>query len=469
VMSFVAVSTAPPASASGACLPRSRDSDHDALPDCWERRNGLRVGVRDQRTDKDRDLLRAVQEYSIDRRTFGDGSIFRPYQADERNSGGRGNILDGYKDIDGDGFFNAAEFAWGTDPLRASSFPVLPPSGCVPVPTRIPADGSRSVTLELRAVIDVLPDGSCLELSVGGNYRSNGELVIFQKHDFTLDGNGARLFTDVTGPINTDGSDHSERQQLVITSGSNITVEDLVIDGPNTGNRFILEYEIEAGVRISGVQGATLRDLRIRQVHGDFFQIGDWGGGSGNPQPSRDVLVTGGDFDRAGRAGVDLSNSSEGVVIDGNSFNRMRLSGVGLEILPGKHVSDVTVSNNTFSNINLFWVGSRSRGPATNIAFIGNHLVGKTMQVKVGTNEQSGVRHANWTFDSNVSDTPVRGSEKIFYLRNLDGIRVTGNTQPFIDGAQGIIFEIDDVCAINLGFNEFENWQGLYWPAPPVC
>ena len=468
-MSLVLSLTPSQSTASVRCRPSSPNTDHDGIPDCWEARNGLRVGRQDQRSDKDRDSLTARQEYLIDRWSVQDGSIFRPFQADERYSDGREDFTDGYEDLDGDGFFNAAEFTWGTHPLRATSFPLLPAGGCIPVPDRVPSDGSVSVTRELRTVIDTVPNGRCLSFPAGANYRSNGELVIDRKENFTLQGNGARLFTDVPGQISTDGADRSERQHLLIAGGSNITVEDLTIDGPNTGNRFVLTYEIEIGVRVSGVQGATLRNLRIKQVYGDFVQIGDWGAGSGNPQPSRNVLVTGGDFDRAGRGGVDLSNSSEHVVIDGNSFNKMRLSGIGMEILPGKHVSDLTVSNNTWSNLNLFWVGSHARGPATNIAFIGNQLIGETMQVKALTNEASGVRNANWTFDSNVSDSPVHGAEKIFYLNNLDGITVTGNTQPFIDGAQGIIFEIDDVCGINLGTNTFENMQGLYWPAPPVC
>jgi len=457
-----------PADARTICRPWSPDTDHDRIPDCWERRNGLRVGRKDQRSDKDHDSLTAIQEYLIDRWTT-QNSIFRPYQADKARSRRPHAFLDGYEDLDGDGFFNAAEYTWGTAPLRASSFPQLPDTGCITVPGRVPADGSMNVTTQLQTVIDTVPDGRCLSFPAGAQYRSNGELTIFDRHDFILVGNGARLFTNVTGRVITDGTDHSERQQLAIVSGSNITVEGLVIDGPNPRARFVLVYELEAGVKVSGTQGAVLRDLRIKQVYGDFVQIGDWGGGSGNPQPSRDVLITGGDFDVSGRVSVDLSNSSEDVVIDGNSFNKVARSGINLEILPGKHVSRLTVSNNIWSKFGLFWVGSQARGPATDITFVGNQLVGETMQVKLGPNDASGVRHANWTFDSNISDTEMHGSEGIYMLRNMDGVTVTGNVQPFEAGSAGVIFTIDDVCGVTVGENVFTNWVTLFDPAPPAC
>jgi hypothetical protein len=166
---------------------------------------------------------------------------------------------------------------------------------------------------------------------------------------------------------------------------------------------------------------------------------------------------------------VDLSNSSEGVVIDGNSFDRVARSGINLEILPGQHVSDLTVSNNTWSRFGLFWVGSQARGPATNITFTGNRLLGETMQVKLGPSDASGVRHSNWTFDSNTSDTELHGDQGIFILRNMDGVTVTGNVQPFHAGSAGIIFTIDDVCDVTVGENDFANWVTLFEPAPPSC
>jgi len=471
-IAFVVASAPVPASARARCTAFSRDRDRDGLPDCWERRNGLTVGVRDQRSDKDRDSLTAMQEYRIDKRTYRDGSIFRPYQADERNTGWRGNVTDGYKDLDGDGFFNAAEFAWGTGAVRRLSFPNLPLTGCISVPRHVPADGSRSVTIELQAVIDTVPDGRCLSFLSGANYRSNGGLTIFNRHDFTVEGNGARLFTDIKGatPYLRNNPNHrSVRHQLQITSGSNIVVEDLVIDGPNPRPRFDLMYEHEAGIGVSGTDGVQLRDLRIKEVYGDFIQIGDWGDGSGSPRPATNILVTGGDFEIAGRTSIAMSESVEHVVIEGNSFHGMGRSGINLEILPGKHVTDVTVSNNTYSRFGLFWVGSQAQGPATDISFVGNRLVGETMQVKLGPSEQSGVRHSNWTFDSNTSDTEAHDGGGLFRLRNIDGFTVKGNTQPFFAGAEGVIFLIEDVCAVTLGTNDFLNSREEFRPTPPTC
>ena len=472
ILLLVAVGMASPdireASAGNGCTPRSRDSDHDRIPDCWERRNGLRVGSKDGHTDKDRDSLTARQEYLIDLWST-DDSLFLPYRADDPYSIRPKDFVDGYEDLDGDGFFNAAEFTWGTDPLDGTSLPLLPAAGCITVPDRVPSDGSTNVTRQLQTVIDTVPDGRCLELAAGARYRSNGRLKIYERHDFTVFGNGASLFTNKAGQVvYTDDADHSHRQHLWIAGGSNITVEDLLINGPNEKGTYVAVLEFEAGVKVSGTQGAVLRDLRIKETHGDFVQVSDWDTTSG-PVPARDVLITGGNFDRAGRVAVDLSEGGEDIVIDGNSFDGTARSGITLEMLPNKHINGLVVSNNTFSDIGFFWAGASGRGTATDVSFIGNQLIGETIRTKVGTERGSGLRHTNWTFDSNVSDTYLRGNTPIFDLRSVDGFVVVGNVQAFYPGNDGIVFEIEDVCDVTVGENSFEGWAVLFAPEPPTC
>ena len=82
------------------------------------------------------------------------------------------------------------------------------------------------------------------------------------------------------------------------------------------------------------------------------------------------------------------------------------------------------------------------------------------MQVKLGPNDISGVRHANWTFASNTSDTDLHGSNGI-YIPNMDGITAPACSRS-PPGSAGVVFELDDVCGVNLGVNDFLNWQTLY-------
>ena len=66
----------PAAIARTACRTNSPNTDHDFIPDCWERRNGLVVGKRDQRTDRDHDHLTAIRSTRSTDALTGDGSIF---------------------------------------------------------------------------------------------------------------------------------------------------------------------------------------------------------------------------------------------------------------------------------------------------------------------------------------------------------------------------------------------------------
>ena len=129
VLGMILATLGPAASAAVRCRPNSRNSDHDLIPDCWERRNGLVVGRRDHLSDKDRDGLLAIQEFRLDAAS---GGIFGPYRANVGNSDGDGGFekfgwvdptLDGWEDFDRDGFINTAERAWRTNAASARSRP----------------------------------------------------------------------------------------------------------------------------------------------------------------------------------------------------------------------------------------------------------------------------------------------------------------------------------------------------------
>jgi hypothetical protein len=116
------------------------------------------------------------------------------------------------------------------------------------------------------------------------------------------------------------------------------------------------EREGEAGVAVRGVDGAVLRGLTITQVYGDFLTITDAGNGAGIQTPSGDVLVTGGTYSIAGRQGVAMSGSSVRTTIAGNAFSQIARSGIDIELLPGRQVTDARIVDNTFEGFGLNWI-----------------------------------------------------------------------------------------------------------------
>jgi len=452
-----------------ACTLRSRNSDHDPAPDCWEIPNGLNPKKRDFNTDKDHDGLTARQEWSIDSRSTSD-PLSRPLQADESDTN-RNHVDDAHEDLDGDGSTNMQELLFGTDPLDATSFPQAPVTGCWQVPPTIASNGTANVSKKLQAVIDIVPDGSCLDLGAGARYRSNQSLGVFDRHDFTINGNGATIFTNVHGPIDRVAQ-KSERRQFAIVLGSNISVSDLTIQGPNPSPNFVKEYEFEAGLVVAGVDTATITGVSVNHVSGDFVTISDFGGGSGHPLPDHNVTISNGTFAVAGRQGVAISANTDGVTFLGNTFNRIARSGVDIELIPGKDAHNITFIDNTFSNFNLNWVSSVGLSAASDVSFIGNHLVGESMHVKIGPRDVvNGLHPSDWTFQGNDSDTVAGGSSALFMFHNTDGVTISDNVQPFYDGAAGIVVSAYNSCGFTVENNTFAFVQHLFQndDPPPSC
>jgi hypothetical protein len=458
------------------CTVRSADTDRDHLPDCWERKNGLRVGKKDQNSDRDGDWLKARQEFGIDARSA-DGSLMQPLRANEFDSN-HNHILDGREDLDGDGYTNLAEIVWKTDPLDPASVPDLTPlpDGCIPVPATIAADGSRDVTNDLQIVIDTVPDGSCIDFPTDARYRMDETLQIWWRHDLTLNGNGTKLFTNEPGPIDPV-SDHSQRRHVVIAGGTNITFQGFWIDGPNPVADFSGHYEFEHGVTIAGVNGALVQDVKITHVYGDcvYFDDGADPPGSKIVMPDTNVLVTNITCHIAGRHGLGIGATTDGVTFDNNIVDGVGRSGVDIEPIPSRILENINITNNTFSNFKLNLLAGRGVSPVYDVYFGFNHVVGQPFVIRVGpTRLRDGsdppFRHGRWTFEGNVSDTPLDGDDGAFQLQYIDDVTIIGNTQPFTPGAAGWAADVSfSGCNITIANNDFPGVTQLFHGSAPEC
>jgi hypothetical protein len=481
------------------CTVAAPDVDGDRLPDCWERKNGLDPATADANTDFDLDGLSALEEYVLDLRS--EGRPLFPYRASSRDSNGDGKP-DGDDDLDDDGYSNKWELRHGTDPLDPNdpppgpgptptptptptpsptgppspppspTGPPSPPPGptCAIVPDGIAADGSRDVTAELQAFIDSVPDGSCILLSAGARYRADDTLWIRDRHDLTIEATGATIFTDALDPINTSGkgAGSSDRRQIVIETGSDISIVGLTVDGPNPTPAYVQERESEAGVAVRGVDGAVLRDLTITQVYGDFLTITDFGNGTGIQVPSRDVLVTGGTFSIAGRQGVAMSGSSVGTTIAGNTFRGIARSGIDIELLPGRQVTGARIIDNTFEGFGLNWIAMGGRSSVDGAYFGGNEIIGETLRLKIGPPAGvATVTHRHLTFEGNRSTVDAEGDAALFSFRYVDHVTIVANVQHFAPGVAGVVVWTDGGCGYTVEDNDFAGMTTMFATSPP--
>ena len=475
VLGMILASLGPAASAAIRCRPNSTNSDHDLIPDCWERRNGLVVGRRDHLTDKDHDGLLAIHEFRLDAAT---GGIFGPYRADVGNSDHDGGFvkfswefptLDGWEDLDGDGFVNTAERVWRTNAASANSHPTLPVTGCVVVPASVAHDGSRNVSLLLQAVLDTVPDGGCLRFRPNGRYRHNGTLTITGRNDLTIEGNGAVLFTNRPGRLPA-GAANTKRPHVKVIAGQNITIDDLSIDGPNSSGAYHEIYESEHGFDVKGAIGLTIRNSSVRQVYGDFVYVDDqeWPIHTGVRVPTTDLLVTGNSFRVAGRHGLGVSGNAVGVRFEGNSVNRVFRSAIDFEMHLDRAVSQFSIVGNTFRGFRHNWIAA-GEGAVTDLYLGFNSILGDSMHSKI-VPRTVGVFHEGWVFEGNVSDTQNPGDRYVFFLARSRNFTFIANVQPMAEGGAPPFTIYSEVCGITLIDNSFSGAQSMFDPAePPPC
>jgi len=350
-------------------------------------------------------------------------------------------------------------FATALLPLFVLAAPAAPASGgaspaAVRVPASIDATGARDVTAPLQQFLAGVPDGSAVQFAPKGSYRVNGTLLLQDRHDLTIDGNGARVFASTRGG--------KTRSQWYVLDGSNIVFRDLAVQGANprggtSEDAYVRKLETQHGFRIEGTDGVQLDHVAVSDVYGDFVYIGR----DPSRVASRSVWIHDSDFARNGRQGIAVVAAAD-VIIEHNQFDQTRRSTIDLEPNARSwHVSDVFVLNNTVGKGRLLFVASHGQGPVDDIVISGNQLKGHALTIDVVSPENK--RRSNWIITNNTSDTTVHSRPLRF--AGIDGLMIQGNTQR-VDGEQAVA--LSQVCGARVQNNNFGPKAGVR-SAGKVC
>ena len=92
-------------------------------------------------------------------------------------------------------------------------------------PQSIDATGRADDTKALQAFLNRVPNGRVIQFRRGGRYRVDGTLFLRNRHDLTIDGDGATVFATTRGGRN--------RAQWWIKDGSQIVFRNLSVQGAN--------------------------------------------------------------------------------------------------------------------------------------------------------------------------------------------------------------------------------------------
>ena len=300
-------------------------------------------------------------------------------------------------------------------------------------PSGITADGRVDVTVALQHFLDTIPSGGCAVLpGPEAHYRVDGGIALVDRTHIGIYGNGATLLTHVRGPLGTGvkGGGRSTRSIIQALRGGDIQLWDLAIEGPDTQAKFDAPYEEESGVRFTGVQGATVRNVSVREVFGDAVSLYGFKTGA-TTTPTRNVTVSALNAQRIGRQGVAFVGV-DGAIVEDSQFDAIAHSVFDLEPLPRQSAQNIRIVRNVIGSYGNTFVGGGGRGSKSNI-YVGYNRSSSSLRIKFYN-----VTHI--TIENNMGSTVATVP---FLSGSGDDVRIMGNVQPFAGPGQ--------VCPPNCG------------------
>jgi hypothetical protein len=284
----------------------------------------------------------------------------------------------------------------------------------------IDATGASDVTADLQALFDRTPDGGVVQLEAGGDYRVEGTLVLENRHDLRIEGNGARIFATTTGDI--------ERSHIRIIGGSGFDVRNLEIQGanPRAGleeGAYQEHLENQAGIRLDGVTDVELDRVHIHDVYGDLVLA------SRHEEDRRwteQVWIHDSTLTHSGRQGIAVVAGRD-MVIERNRLTNMARATIDLE--PNGRswgAENIHIVDNQVGPGRLLFVAAGGGGPVNRVVIARNTLRGRPLNLWVIPRE--GERRQRFWVVDNASDTVALDASLQF--TRTDGVIAHGNRQP---------------------------------------
>jgi hypothetical protein len=332
-------------------------------------------------------------------------------------------------------------------PAGARPFAAPVTTRTVTVPSTIDSTGATNAAAALQTFIGSVPDGSVIVFKAGGIYRMDRGIVVQNRHNLVFDGNGATL--------RSTGNGSSMWASNFVTWASATSVTDIVVrnfvfegNNPRTGSDiYDPSRESQHGVGIYGgsrieIANNTIRNTWADGVYAANGSTQDWANG---------LWVHHNTFDYVGRNAFTL-NAVRHPLLEQNTLVRIGASVLDIEPdLDTQGVEDVTLRDNTvaiwgLSNWGTLYFVSCSNLTAGYYATVrgvtisGNVVTGGPPSTSL--NAKSGGlqtwigkpnRQSNVTFTNNT--TTKAGAGPVLRFQHVDGLTVTGNTQPLTSGS----------------------------------
>ena len=234
--------------------------------------------------------------------------------------------------------------------------PIFPRAGSKPGICAItPADGQTAI----QAAIEECPNGSTIKFPAGGSYNLTDSIVVRDRSDLVIDGNGSTFTTTTPNDSPALGQGAFQPNWLLLRATrvvlKNMTIVGNFKDPPP--RRVIPGNQFNAGVIIAGGNTVTASDLVVKDVWGETvlttksgaIESGDARAGQ-TPTNIRIKRLRG---TKAARQCVAFS-AAEGAWLEDSVLDDCWQTGVDLEVdVSGVPLHNVHVLRNTVSNFFL--------------------------------------------------------------------------------------------------------------------
>ena len=356
----------------------------------------------------------------------------------------------------------AAVEAHFTPPAPPPSRPFAAPvtTATYTVPGTIDHTGATNAAALLNTFIGTVPDGSIINFAIpGAVYRLDVGMLFAGRANLVLEGNG-------TTTLNVNGAgDNEAASPFLLRGSSHVAIHGFTVAGnnPNTTTLFNPGYENQHALSLSGWYGGgpssyvEMSAVTASHIYGDGVYVE--GQNVSSYAPSDSVWVHDCTFTYMGRNGVssiDVTN----LLVERNTFDRIGMDVWDIE----PNVAAQVIHHNTFRNNTvgtyayissltgwLLSLNNTSGGAVIHdITMIGNTVVGNPAEGYDGSARGLNVRSQvtsprvyGVVFTGNSTAQSVAGPA--FAFAHVDGLTITGNTQPLSSGSLASITDCTSV------------------------
>ena len=290
-----------------------------------------------------------------------------------------------------------------------------PPAG-IAVPSSVNSTGSADASAALNSFISNVPNGSTIVFRSGGTYRLDRAIRVSGRKNLTFNGNHATL--------KGNGGSTEPSSLFWLINGSGLTVENFSMVGNSSSpGVYIGGREGAMGILVDGADNVDIAGNTARALWGDFVEVNS--GASG-------VRIHGNTVVNTGRNAMSVIWGNH-VEFDHNTVTRAGY--VIFDVEPnnsGEPSSYITIIDNHTGYWTDAWFavdGSHTGASIHDITVADNVSTGKSILTMV----DSGGRKQNISFTGNRSNVTSYGPALTF--KDVDGLRVTGNSQKVSSGS----------------------------------